>query len=116
MPNVSMRVAGLPRAAARLLIRLYQLSFSAFTGRQCRHMPTCSAFMDEAMARHGFWAGGWMGAGRLCRCHPWGTAGYDPVPDALPAGSRWSRPWRYARWRGPLRCETATEAPRRRGD
>ena len=39
-------------------------------GRQCRYLPTCSHYADEAIARHGLWAGGWMGVARVCRCHP----------------------------------------------
>ncbi len=78
-----------PRRAAHLLIRAYQLSLSAFIGRYCRHEPTCSAYTDEAIARHGLWAGGLLGAARLCRCHPWGTFGYDPVPETIvPPGKR----------------------------
>jgi len=90
-----------PQIAAHVVIRTYQLSLSAIIGRQCRHLPTCSHYMDEAIARHGVWAGGWMGFARLCRCQPWGTAGFDPVPDVLPGGARWFQPWRYGRWRGP---------------
>ncbi len=95
----------LPRRAAHYAIRAYQLSLSAFIGRNCRHLPTCSAYMDEAITRHGLWAGGFMGLARLCRCHPWGTYGFDPVPQRLPAASSWRTPWRYGRWRGPLLCE-----------
>jgi putative membrane protein insertion efficiency factor len=87
------------RLGAHVLIRAYQLSLSGLIGRQCRHLPTCSAFADEAILRHGLWAGGWMGAARLCRCHPLGTHGYDPVPEFRPARARWFTPWRYGRWR-----------------
>ena len=97
------------RFAAHVLIRTYQLTLSAFVGRTCRHLPTCSEFTDEAIQKHGFWPGGWMGLARICRCRPGGTAGYDPVPEALPDGADWYRPWRYGQWRGPLRCE-AVEA------
>ncbi len=89
------------RATAIGAIRAYQLTFSSLVGAQCRHLPTCSAYMSEAIGRHGLWAGGWMGAARLCRCQPWGTHGFDPVPAERPAGAAW-RPWRYGRWRGPL--------------
>mgnify|MGYP000940838927 CR=1 FL=1 len=98
-------------------IRAYQLTLSAFIGRQCRHLPSCSDYADEAIQRHGVWAGGWMGLARICRCQPWGTAGYDPPPVDLPAGASALRPWRYGKWRGPLVCdqverpEALTSAP-----
>lgn len=90
------------RSVARTAIRVYQLSVSSLVGSQCRHLPTCSSYMDEAIARHGLWAGGFMGLARLCRCQPLGTAGFDPVPLDPPANADWLRPWRYGRWRGPL--------------
>ena len=89
------------RAAARAALRFYQLTFSALLGRQCRYLPTCSAYADEAIARHGVWAGSWMGAARLCRCHPLGGSGFDPPPQRLPRGATWARPWRYGVWRTP---------------
>jgi uncharacterized protein len=99
-----------PRRAAHLLIRAYQLSLSAFIGRHCRHEPTCSAYMDEAITRHGLWAGGLLGAARLCRCHPWGTFGYDPVPETIvPPGQRLK-----IYMRGHLRCEPADPSSRER--
>ncbi len=101
---------GFLRLSAHGLIRAYQLTLSSLLGRHCRHLPTCSEFTDEAIARHGVWAGGWMGLSRVCRCHPWGTAGFDPVPAVLPEGTHWSRPWRYGRWRGPLICVPCEEA------
>jgi putative membrane protein insertion efficiency factor len=90
------------RRLAHLAIRTYQLTLSSTVGTRCRHLPTCSSYMDEAIQRHGIWAGGFMGLARLCRCHPWGTAGFDPVPESLPSRARWWRPWTYGRWRGPL--------------
>jgi uncharacterized protein len=92
-----------PREAARALIRLYQVSLSGLIGRQCRYLPTCSAYADEAIKAHGLWAGGWMGAARICRCHPWGASGFDPPPLTTPTNASWLRPWRYGRWR--FACE-----------
>jgi putative membrane protein insertion efficiency factor len=92
-------------SAARAAIRLYQLTFSALIGRACRHLPTCSDYTSEAIGRHGLWAGGWIGVARICRCHPWGTHGYDPIPEPLPLNGHPLLPWRYGRWRGPLACE-----------
>jgi putative membrane protein insertion efficiency factor len=84
------------RLAAHFVLRAYQLTLSSIAGTHCRHLPTCSAYMDEAIARHGLWAGGAMGIARLLRCQPWGTAGFDPVPKTLPGHARWWRPWSYA--------------------
>jgi putative membrane protein insertion efficiency factor len=98
-------IALLPRRAAHLLIRAYQLTFSAFLGRQCRYLPTCSDYADEAIARHGLWAGGFMATARLCRCHPWGGSGFYPVPRMLVRDAHWSRPWRYGEWRQRPVCE-----------
>lgn len=91
----------LPLRGAVLLILLYQCSFSILIGPCCRYFPSCSSYMKEAMSRHGFWAGGWMGLARLTRCHPWAGHGVDFVPDSIPEGARWNRPWRYGIWRIP---------------
>jgi putative membrane protein insertion efficiency factor len=95
---VSRGATGVARAA----IRAYRLTLSALVGRQCRHWPSCSEYADEAISRHGLWAGGWMGLARICRCGPWGTSGIDLVPDALPPAAAWYKPWAYGRWRGVL--------------
>ncbi|MEJ1161123.1 membrane protein insertion efficiency factor YidD [Prosthecomicrobium sp. N25] len=86
--------------AARGLIRLYRYTLSAFMGRTCRYLPTCSEYTEEAIARHGLWAGGWIGLARILRCNPWGASGIDPVPAELPPRARWYMPWRYGRWTG----------------
>ena len=98
MPTVPTRFP--VRLVAHAMIRFYQLTLSALVGRQCRHLPSCSDYTDEAIQRHGLWAGGWMGASRICRCHPFGTSGFDPVPGDTKPHMRWWAPWRYGRWRG----------------
>jgi putative membrane protein insertion efficiency factor len=78
-------------------IRFYQLTLSGFVGNSCRHIPTCSEFGYEAIARHGLWPGGWMALFRVLRCGPGGTTGMDPVPDLLTNRQHWWTPWRYLR-------------------
>jgi putative membrane protein insertion efficiency factor len=46
----------------------------------CRYTPTCSAYALEAVRAHGALAGSWLAIKRICRCHPWGGCGDDPVP------------------------------------
>lgn len=69
----------LPLIAA---IWVYRLFLSPFLGRQCRFLPTCSHYAEEALRRHGLLTGSWLTLRRLARCHPWGGSGYDPVPDS----------------------------------
>lgn len=63
-----------------VIIRGYQLLVSPFTGGACRFEPSCSAYAVEALEQHGFWRGMWLAARRVSRCHPLGSAGFDPVP------------------------------------
>jgi putative membrane protein insertion efficiency factor len=81
-------------------VLLYRYTLAGVIGPRCRHLPTCSEYADEAIARFGLWAGGWMALARMLRCQPWGTSGLDFVPAALPEHAHWWMPWRYGRWRG----------------
>lgn len=90
----------LPRLAGIGLIRLYRLFLSPWLGRQCRYLPTCSEYTEEAIARYGLWRGSWIGLSRLQRCGPFGASGFDPIPETLPANSAWYMPWRYGHWTG----------------
>lgn len=63
-------------------IRIYQWTISPLLGANCRYAPSCSAYAEEAIATHGAVRGAWLALRRMLRCHPWGGAGYDPVPPA----------------------------------
>ncbi len=68
------------------LVRVYQVTvspalrvlFGPLSG--CRFTPTCSEYAAEAVRAHGALAGSWLALKRICRCHPWGGCGHDPVP------------------------------------
>lgn len=71
----------LRRAPARLLIgvvRLYQILLSPIFGWQCRYHPTCSQYFILAVKKYGAVSGSVRGVGRILRCHPFGSGGYDP--------------------------------------
>lgn len=63
-----------------LLVRFYQVGISPFFPASCRFEPTCSQYMIEALQKHGVLKGLFLGTKRICKCHPWGKTGYDPVP------------------------------------
>ena len=63
------------------LVRLYQKYVSPLFPPSCRYQPTCSAYMIEAIERHGTLKGVLMRLGRIARCHPFLSGGLDRVPD-----------------------------------
>jgi putative membrane protein insertion efficiency factor len=66
--------------AALSLLRLYKLLLSPLFAGACRYSPSCSDYMADALRTHGLTVGVWLGVKRLCRCHPFGGHGFDPVP------------------------------------
>ena len=69
-------------------LHLYRLVLSParqlfFGGPVCRFSPSCSHYAIEAIQRHGPCSGSALAARRICRCHPWGGSGPDPVPEHL---------------------------------
>ncbi len=73
-------MTSLPGKFLILLVRFYQAAISPWLGPSCRHIPSCSHYMIEAIREWGAVKGTWLGIRRLLRCHPWGTSGHDPVP------------------------------------
>lgn len=68
------------RRLLTLPIYFYRYCISPLTPASCRFVPTCSEYAIEAIMRHGPIKGLWLAIKRICRCHPWGGSGYDPVP------------------------------------
>jgi putative membrane protein insertion efficiency factor len=78
-----MNASSTPGVGARLLgggLRSYQ-GLRAGRPSPCRFEPSCSSYAIEAVATHGAGHGAWLAVRRLCRCHPFGGHGWDPVPD-----------------------------------
>jgi putative membrane protein insertion efficiency factor len=75
------------------LLRIYQWTVSPFLavlggpGSGCRFMPSCSHYAVEALEKHGAWRGTGLTLRRVCRCHPWGGFGFDPVPAPRPSSA-----------------------------
>jgi uncharacterized protein len=61
-------------------IWIYRKLISPMKPATCRFHPTCSSYAMEALRIHGALRGAWLSARRICRCHPFCEAGWDPVP------------------------------------
>ena len=71
---------------ARLLtaaIVAYRRYVSPALPARCRFYPSCSAYAQEALARHGAARGTGLAISRLLRCHPFHPGGFDPVPEPI---------------------------------
>jgi len=66
--------------AAIWIIKFYRLFLSPVLPNNCRFYPSCSAYAEEALKKHGLAHGSWLAIKRLARCHPWHPGGYDPLP------------------------------------
>lgn len=56
------------------------------THSMCRHQPTCSEYTIQSIIRFGSVKGCFLGMKRILRCNPWGTNGYDPIPNLKTKG------------------------------
>ena len=65
----------------KLLIHTYRLGISTWLPPRCRFLPTCSQYALDAIDRYGPYKGSILALKRLCRCHPWGGQGHDPVKE-----------------------------------
>jgi len=100
--SLVIRASSLVIRVLTLAIRVYQLTISPAqiflfgAGGGCRFTPTCSQYAMEAVHTHGAVAGGWLAAKRICRCHPWGGCGHDPVPEHGMRNAECGKTWEHA--------------------
>ena len=66
-----------------LFIRVYQFIISPMLGSNCRFIPTCSEYAMESLKEYGLIKGIFLSIKRIGKCHPWGSHGYDPIPNKM---------------------------------
>ena len=98
--------AEIAKTVLKAPIHAYRWTLKPIMGLECRHLPTCSEYALDSIDKNGAWRGLWLTAARLSRCHPWGSAGYDPAPDIRHERHPFA-PWLYGRWRGPCDCQNS---------
>ncbi|MFH1982779.1 MAG: membrane protein insertion efficiency factor YidD [Pseudomonadota bacterium] len=63
-----------------VLIRVYQIVLSPVLGPACRFYPSCSEYGHQAVKKFGAVKGSALAVKRICRCHPFSSGGFDPIP------------------------------------
>lgn len=66
--------------ALLFLVAVYRSIGTSFLGGQCRFEPSCSQYAIDALSIYPSHNAVTLIAKRICRCHPFGGHGYDPVP------------------------------------
>jgi putative membrane protein insertion efficiency factor len=77
--NAAQHILSLGIQAYRWVLSPAKVFLFGNLGR-CRFEPSCSAYALEAVRVHGAVHGSLLATRRICRCHPWGDCGWDPVP------------------------------------
>jgi putative membrane protein insertion efficiency factor len=79
-PAATRHARSVPVLMLTSLIRGYQAMIRPLLIGTCKFCPTCSEYAIEALQLHGLRRGSWLAICRICRCHPFGPGGIDPVP------------------------------------
>jgi len=70
----------MPKVVLGALVRTYRYFVSPMLPPACRFHPSCAVYAEQALQDHGALRGSWLTIHRLCRCGPWHSGGFDPVP------------------------------------
>ena len=68
----------------------YQRFLGWLLGGQCRFVPSCSFYAEEALIRGSLLRALGLIAWRLARCQPLCKGGFDPVPGPPEPDPRWA--------------------------
>jgi putative component of membrane protein insertase Oxa1/YidC/SpoIIIJ protein YidD len=69
-------------SASSLVIHLLVFAIRLYRWTIAPAQVFLSQYAMDAVQEHGALAGSALAAKRICRCHPWGGCGHDPVPKA----------------------------------
>lgn len=61
------------------LIKVYQ-KIPGPWHKYCKFHPSCSNYAIGVLEEFGVLKGSWLTIKRICKCNPWNSGGYDPIP------------------------------------
>lgn len=70
-------------------IAIYKRYYNPLFAGRCKYVPSCSAYMGQAVRKRGILVGTAMGLWRIVRCNPFSRGGYDPVKDNFRGKAKW---------------------------
>ena len=71
------------------LVNCYKYFVNPVLPNTCKHIPSCSAYMIQAVNKRGYFKGTAMGIARILRCNPFSQGGFDPVKDDFKGNAKW---------------------------
>lgn len=71
------------------ILTYYKCFINPVLPSMCKHIPSCSAYMAQAIQKRGFFKGSVMGTCRILRCNPFSKGGFDPVKDDFKGNAKW---------------------------
>ena len=72
-----------------LIVGYYKCFVNPVLPSTCKYIPSCSAYMAQAVKKYGYLKGTAMGTARLLRCNPFSKGGFDPVKDDFKGNAKW---------------------------
>lgn len=71
------------------LVRFYKQCINPLLPNSCKYVPSCSAYMMQAVEKRGVFRGVPLGLYRILRCNPFSKGGFDPVKDTFSGKAKW---------------------------
>ncbi len=70
-------------------IKYYKYCLNPLLPNSCHYTPSCSAYMQQAIAKRGVVTGIALGTYRVLRCNPFSKGGFDPVKNNYKGNAKW---------------------------
>lgn len=70
-------------------VKFYKQCLNPLLPGSCKFVPSCSAYMMQAISKRGVLTGVPLGIWRILRCNPFSKGGFDPVRENFKGRAKW---------------------------